>query len=104
MADMRNRLRLCRRFIFFISNWEDVAAVFRYGRLMTTCMVKSLYSGEVISTLKLKGFRATSLSTLFTYLPHNLTEEKLLDLTEWSFEREGSPILACNKRNAFFYI
>ena len=41
-------------------------------------------------------------STLYTTLPHDLTKEKLNDLIEWSFEREGLPYLACNKRNAFF--
>ena len=50
-------------------------------------------SGEVINKLKLRGFRATSLSTydfstLYTTLPHNLIKEKLNDLIEWSFERE----------------
>ena len=42
-------------------------------------------SGEVLSKLKCRGFRATSLSTydfstLYTTLPHNLIKEKLLDL------------------------
>ena len=49
-------------------------------------------SGEVLSKLKCRGFRATSLSTydfstLYTTLPHNLIKEKLLDLIEWTFER-----------------
>ena len=60
-------------------------------------------SGEVINKLKLRGFRATSLSTfdfstLYTTLPHNVIK----DLIEWSFEREGFPYLGCNERNAFF--
>ena len=64
-------------------------------------------SGEVINKLKLRGFRATSLSTydfstLYTTLSHNLIKEKLNDLIEWSFEKEGLPHLACNERNAFF--
>ena len=42
-------------------------------------------SGEVLSKLKSRGFRATSLSTydcstLYTTLPHHLIKEKLLDL------------------------
>ena len=42
-------------------------------------------SGEVLSKLKCRGFRATSLSTydfstLYTTLTHNLIKEKLLDL------------------------
>ena len=49
-------------------------------------------SGEVLSKLKCRGFRATSLSTydfstLSTTLPHNLIKEKLLDLIEWTFKR-----------------
>ena len=49
-------------------------------------------SGDVLSKLKCRGFRATSLSTydfstLYTTLPHNLIKEKLLDLIEWTFKR-----------------
>ena len=49
-------------------------------------------SGEVLSKLKCRGFRATSLSTYdfstqYTTLPHNLIQEKLLDLIERTFER-----------------
>ena len=47
-------------------------------------------SVEVLSKLKCRGFRATSLSTydfstLYTILPHNLIKEKL-DLIEWTFK------------------
>ena len=68
-------------------------------------------SGEVLSKLKCRGFRATSLSTydfstLYTTLPHNLIKEKHLDLIEWTFKRAlknyGSLYLACNDRKAFF--
>ena len=53
--------------------------------------------------LRLRGFRATSLSTndfstLCTTSPHNLIKEKLNYLIEWSFEREGLPYLACYSR------
>ena len=49
-------------------------------------------SGEVLSKLKCRGFRATSLSaydfsTLYTTLPHNLIKEKLPDLIVWTFKR-----------------
>ena len=49
-------------------------------------------SGEVLSKLKCRGFRATSLSTydfstLYTTLPDNLIKEKLLNLIEWTFNR-----------------
>ena len=41
-------------------------------------------------------------STLYTTLPHNLIENKLYNLIEITFYREGSPYVACNDRNAFF--
>ena len=61
-------------------------------------------SGEILDKLKARDFNATSLSTydfstLYTTLPHNLIKDKLIERT---FQREGSPYLACNDRNAFF--
>ena len=41
-------------------------------------------------------------STLYTTLSHNLIKDKLIDLIEITFQREGSPDLACNNRNTFF--
>ena len=74
--------------------------------------VKNLFwsiknSGEILDKLKGRDFNATSLSTydfstLYTNLPHNLIKDKLFDLIERIFQREGSPYLACNDRNAFF--
>ena len=63
-------------------------------------------SGEVLSKLKCRGFRTTSLSTydfstLYTILPHNMIEEKLLDLIEWTFKR-ALKTMACNDGKAFF--
>ena len=63
-------------------------------------------SGEILDKLKARDFNATSLSTydfstLYTTLPHNLIKDKLIDLIERAFQREGSPYLACNNRNAF---
>ena len=40
-------------------------------------------------------------STLYTTLPHNLIKDKPIDLIERTFQREGSPYLACSDRNAF---
>ena len=62
---------------------------------------------EVLNKLKSRGFRASSLSTydfstLYTTLPHNLIKDKLVDLIERTFQREGSLYFACNDRNAFF--
>ena len=52
-------------------------------------------SCEVLNKLKSRGFRASSLSTydfstLYTTLPHNLIKDKLVDLIERTFQREGS--------------
>ena len=64
-------------------------------------------SCEVLNKLKSQGFCASSLSTydfstLYTTLPHNLIQDKLVDLIERTFQREGSLYIACNDRNAFF--
>ena len=67
-------------------------------------------SCEVLSKLKSRGFRATSLSTydfstLYTTLPHNLIKD-YLDLIERAFKtmfkNEGMLYLACNDKKAFF--
>ena len=63
-------------------------------------------SGEVLNKLKSKGFRATILSTydfstIYTTLLHNLIKEKLRNLIEWTFKREGSPYITCKERHAF---
>ena len=66
-------------------------------------------SGEVLSKLKSRGFRATSLSTYdfsTLYTTRTLIKEKLLDLNERSFKKifknEGMLYLACNDKTAFF--
>ena len=66
----------------------------------------SIKSGEILDKLKAKDFNATSLSTydfstLYTTLPQNLIKDKLIDLIERPYNREGSPYFACNDRNAF---
>ena len=40
--------------------------------------------------------------SLNTTSPHNLIKDKLIDLIEITFQREGFPYLKCNDRNAFF--
>ena len=57
--------------------------------------------------MKSRGFLASGLSTydfstLYTTLPHNLIKDKLTELIEHVFNREGSLYLACNDKNAFF--
>ena len=41
-------------------------------------------------------------STLYTTLPYNLIKDKLINLIERTFQREGHPYLACNDRNSLF--
>ena len=65
-------------------------------------------SGEILDKLQARDFNATSLSTyefstLYTTLPHNLIKDKLIDLIERTFQREGTSYLACNDRNAFYF-
>ena len=64
-------------------------------------------SGEILNKLKSRGFLASGLSTydfstLYTTLPHNLIKEKLTELIEQTFNREGSLYLACNFKKACF--
>ena len=71
------------------------------------CFGQSKNSCEVLNKLKSRGFRASSLSTydfstLYTTLSHNLIKDKLMDLIERTFQREGSLYIACNDRNTFF--
>ena len=40
--------------------------------------------------------------SLYTTLPHNLIKEKLTELIERIFNREGSLYLACTEKNVFF--
>ena len=54
---------------------------------------------EVLNKLKSRSFCASSLptydfSTLYTTLPHNLIKDKLVDLIERTFKREGSLYIA----------
>ena len=68
-------------------------------------------SGKVLSKLKSRGFRVTSLSTydfstLYTTLAHNLIKETLLALIECAFiqfyKNEGTRFPACNDKKAIF--
>ena len=63
-------------------------------------------SCAIINKLKSRGVRASSLSTydfstLHPTLPHELIKNKLVDLIERIFLREGSLYIACNDRHAF---
>ena len=68
---------------------------------------EKVYERSGKNKLKSRGFRASSLSTydfstLYTTLPYNVIKDKLVDLIERTFQREGSLYIACNDRNAFF--
>ena len=69
-------------------------------------MVKKLFwtiknSGEIL--ILASALSTYDFSTLYTTLPHNLIKEKLTELIEQTFNREGSLYLACNDKNAFFF-
>ena len=71
----------------------------RYGKNLFWSIKNS---GEILDKLNARDFNATyDFSTLYTTLPHNSIKDKLIDLIERTFQREGSPCLACNDRNAF---
>ena len=63
-------------------------------------MVKKLFwsinnSGETFNKLKSRGFLTSGsstydFSTLYTTLPYNLIKEKLTEIIEQTFNREGS--------------
>ena len=68
---------------------------------------QSKISCEVLNKLKSRGFHASNLSTynfstLYITLPHNRIKDKLVDLIERIFQKEGSLYIACDDRNAFF--
>ena len=118
----RSLLWSARRFSSFIAN----STTTELSKLLTSCLTniknhvikycekiyersgKNLFcpiknSCEVLNKLKSRGFRASSLSTydfstLYTTLPHNLIADKLVDLIEITFQREGSLYIACNDR------
>ena len=63
-------------------------------------------SGKILNKLKSRGFLASGLSTydfstLYTTMAHNLIKEKLTEIIEQTFNREGSLYLDCNEKNAF---
>ena len=67
--------------------------------------IKNSYG--VLNKLKLRCFRASSLSTyefstLYTTLPNNLIKDKLVDLIERIFQRVSFLYIACNDKRAFF--
>ena len=69
--------------------------------------VKTYFGLLILDKLKARDFNATSLSsydfsTLYTTLPHNLIKDKLIDLIETTFQKEGLVCNDRNDRNAFY--
>ena len=63
--------------------------------------------GEILNKLKSRGFLASGLSTydfstLYTTVPYNLIKEKLTQLIEQTFNRDGSLYFASNDKMPFF--
>ena len=76
---------------FFIKYCEKV-----YERSGKNLFWSIKNAGEILDKLKARDFNATSLSTydfstLYTTLPHNSIKDKLIDLIERTFQKEGSP-------------
>ena len=77
------------------------STVKRYMRDLVEIYFGVLKIQVKLDKLKASDFNATGLSTydlstLYTSLPHNIIQDKLIDLIEKTFNREGSPYLACN--------
>ena len=65
-------------------------------------------AGQILTKLRSRGFLASGLSTydfstLYTTLPLNLIKEKLTELIEQTFNREGSLYLAFNDKMPFYF-
>ena len=93
----------CKLFtdILPISDWKSNLVHISLFNLIKVLCVKKKKQDAILDKLIARDFIATSLSTYYISLPHNLIKDKLIDLTEKTFQREGSPYLACNGRNAF---
>ena len=58
---------------------------------------------EILNKFKKKSSISTfDSSTLYATISHNLIKEKITDLIEQTFNREGSLYLFCNEKSAYF--
>ena len=94
---VRTKLGVCGRGLKYVIKYCEKV----YERSGKNLFWSIKNSGEILDKLKARYFNATSLSTydfstLYTTLPHNLIKDKLIDLIERTFQREGSPYLACS--------
>ena len=65
------------------------------------------YSSELIEKLRLRNFQGSQVSsfdfsTLYTSLPHDLIEAKVLSLVNWCFNRESKSYLCTSFKAGFF--
>ena len=102
-TELSKLLTSCRTTIqnHVIKNCEKLSE--RSGKNLFLSTKNSCLLNKLIS----RGFPASSLSiydfsTLCVTLPHNLFKDKLVDLIERTFQREGSLYIAFSDRNAFF--
>ena len=95
----------------FIANTSSCTTT-ELSKLLTSCLtavkshvIRYCEKGQVkicFWTIINSGLSTYDFSTLCTTLPHNLIKDKLINLIEWTFKREGSSCIACNERQAFF--
>ena len=70
----------------------------REGSLYLACNdINALFTSDWVNSLVMVQKANGKL------MPHNLIIEKLTEVIEQTFNREGSLYLACNDKNAFFY-
>ena len=70
--------------------------------IFTYSYIQMSHSFIQMSQSHITSLSTYDFSTLYTTLSHKLIKDKRIDLIERTFQREGSPYLACNDRNAFF--
>ena len=97
-------------------SWARLASLCYLGFISDPLIVSKFHNethdpkgqeNKIYTIVNSRGFLSSGLSTydfstLYTTLPHNLIKEKLTELIEQTFNREGSLYLACNDKNAFF--
>ena len=83
-----------------ISDWKSNLVHISLFNLKRVLCLKKKKHDSILDKLKARDYIATSLSTYDFSLTHNLIKD---DLIEKNFQMEGSPYLACNGRNAFYF-
>ena len=85
------------------SSYDPIRHFVRNGQESNTFYAPSIRLNKAaVAKSGASSLSTYDFSTLYTTLPHNLIKDKLVDLIERTFQREGSLYIACNDRNAFF--